>query len=227
MPEFPTAPRSSYVPKLLVLAGILLPFVDLPLTYYFGTLHPDYSRARQFMSELAESDRPYAGVVRVWFTTVSLVLAGFGIGMAVLLPRSRASMAGLGLYFLWAVLGVTSALFPCDPGCAGDTFSGWMHRLIGEITTVCILPVPTLIWLGVRHDPKWRGFGWIAVSVQVLIVLASLALGAAVFSRAKVGGVTLRDVAGLIQWLWWLVFYGWIVLLGIRLMRADLTVPGE
>lgn len=207
--------------RLLVLAGILLPFFDLSLTYFFGALHPDYDRVRQFMSELAESGRPYAGMVRAWFTTGSIVLFGFGFGMAALLPRTRVSIAGLAVYFLWAGLGVISALFPCDPGCEGNTFSGWMHRLIGEIATVAILPLPTLIWLGVRHDPRWHRFGWITLPVQMLIVLASLALGGAAFTDTKLHGVALRDLAGLFQWLWWLVFYGWIVALGIRLLRAN------
>jgi hypothetical protein len=158
MLEQHTAQKSFHWPRLLVLAGTILPFIDLPLTFYFGTLHSDYSRVSQFMSELAESGRPYAGLVQVWFTIGSLVLVGFGIGMAALLQRSRASMAGLALYLLWATLGVIGALFPCDPGCAGDTFSGGMHRLLGEIASVCILPVPTLIWLGLCRDERWRGF---------------------------------------------------------------------
>lgn len=212
---------SIHWPRLLVLAGIILPFLDLPLTYYFGTLHSDYDRARQFMSELAESGRPHAGLVRVWFTTGSLVLTGFGFGMVGLLPRTSTSRAGMALYFLWALLGVASVLFPCDPGCKGDTFSGWMHWLIGEITTACILPVPTLIWLGVRHDPRWRGFGWIALTVQFFVVLATLALGAAAYTKSPVAGMKLSDLVGLFQWLWWVVFYGWIVALGIQMLRAN------
>jgi hypothetical protein len=208
-------------PRLLILAGILLPFVDLSLTYYFGTLHPDYSRARQFMSELAETGRPYAGIVRLWFTTVSIVLAGFGVGMACLLPRTASARAGLILYSLWAGLGVASVFFPCDPGCKGETFSGWMHRFIGEVMTVCIVPAPILIWLGVNRDPAWSGFGWIALPVEVLLVMASLALGAAAFTGLRVGETSLRDSAGLFQWLWWLAFYGWIVALGTRLLRVN------
>ena len=214
-------PRRLAAARLFVVAGVVLPFLDLPLTYFFGTLQADYSRASQFMSELAESGRPNAGLVRIWFTIGSLVLAGFGLGMAALLPRSRASLAGLGLYLLWAGLGVFSVFFPCDRGCLGETFSGWMHRLLGEITTVCILPVPTLIWLGARHDPRWRGFGWITLLVQVLIVAASLALGAAAFSDAALAGLRLKDLSGLIQWSWWIVIYGWIVALGIQLLRAN------
>jgi hypothetical protein len=78
-----------------------------------------------------------------------------------------------------------------------------------------------LIWLGVRHDSKWRGFGWLSVPLQVLILLASLALGGAAFTDAHLGGTALRDLAGLFQWLWWLVLYGWIIALGIGLLRTN------
>jgi Protein of unknown function (DUF998) len=213
------AVRMGQMARVLVLAGIVLPFVDVPLTYFFGTLHSDYSRVSQFMSELAETGRPYSGLVRAWFTVASLVLAGFGVGMAGLLRRSRAAMVGLSLYLLWAVLGVAAALFPCDPGCKGETFSGWMHRLLGEISTACILPVPTLIWMGVRKNPEWRGFGWLAIPIQVLIVLVTLALAAG-FYGTSIAGVALRNTTGLFQWMWWLVFYSWIVALGIQLLRA-------
>jgi hypothetical protein len=73
---------------------------------------------------------------------------------------------------------------------------------------------------------------WIALLEQVLIVLASLALGAAVFSGARLGGTALSDLAGLFQWLWWLIFYPWIVALGVRLLRIEarslpLTIRSE
>jgi hypothetical protein len=210
--------QSLRIWRLLVLAGMLLPFVDLPLTYYFGTLHPDHSRVRQYMSELAESGRPYAGIVRTWFAIASLVLAGFASGVARLVPRSRAALAGKVLYLMWAGLGVASLPFPCDPGCAGETFSGWMHRLIGEIMAVTILPMPALLWLGVRRDPNWRGFGWSALPAQVLLVAVTLASGAAAW-RIDLGGLDLHDAAGLWQWLWWIVFYGWNFALGLFVLR--------
>jgi hypothetical protein len=205
--------------RLLLVAGVLLPFVDLPLSYYFGTLHPDYSQVRQFMSELAESGRPYAELVRAWFALASAVLAGFAMAVARLVPRSPAALAGKSLHLLWAGLGVASILFPCDPGCAGETFSGWMHRLIGEIMTVAILPVPALIWLGVCRDPNWRGFGWIGLPVQGLLVAVTLALAAAHW-RINVG-LDLHAASGLLQWLWWIVLYCWNVGLGLWLLREE------
>lgn len=216
------AARTFNIRRLLILGGILLPVVDLPLMYFFGSLHADYDRVRQFMSELGESGRPYAGLVNTWFAIVGLVLVGFGIAMAGMLPPSPISLMGVSLYLAWAGLGLAGAFFPCDPGCAGETWSGWIHRLLGEIGSVCIIPVPGLIWLGVRKDPRWRRFGWVALPVQVVVVVISLTLGASYYETLALGE-TLRNVAGLLQWLSWCVYYVWIVALGVKL----LTVGGQ
>jgi hypothetical protein len=214
------ARQNFRIPRLLVLAGILLAVVDLPIVYFFGAVHSDYSYLRQFMSELGESGRPFAGLVNLWFAFGCLLLTGFGIGMAILLPPSRFSMAGISLYLLWAALGVVGGFFPCDPGCRGETFSGWMHRLIGEVSHICILPTPALIWMGVRGDPRWRGFGWVALPAQASIVVASLALGAWYYGPPAVAAA-LANVRGLLQWIWWAVYYGWIVALGLKLLQVE------
>lgn len=206
--------------RLLVLSGVLLPVVDFSAVYFFGSLHSDYDRVRQFMSELGESGRPYAPVVNAWFITNSLILVGFGLGLAVMLPPSRASTAGIALFMTWAGIGVVGGFFPCDPGCTAQTWSGWMHRLLGEISGVCMLPVPLLIWLGVRRDPNWSGFGWLVLPVQVSFVVVSLALGASVYGPHELGA-TLRNISGLLQWLCWCAYYSWIIVLGLQLLRVD------
>jgi hypothetical protein len=141
-------------------------------------------------------------MVNAWFIFGGLALVGFGMGMAVMLPPTRVAKAGVSLYLVWAGFGLLGGFFPCDPGCAGQTWSGWIHRLLGEITSVCIVPVPLLIWLGVRSDPTWLG-----------------ALGASVYGTYPVGAA-LRNIAGLLQWLCWCVYYLWIVVLGVKLLRA-------
>src|SRR5206468_2921669 len=109
----------------------------------------------------------------------SLLLVGFGVGLAMALPSSAASRAGAFLYVAWAVIGVVGGFFPCDPGCRGQTISAWVHLTLGEIAAVCILPAPTLVWLAVRRDSAWRGHGWFTLIVQFLAVALTMALAAA------------------------------------------------
>jgi len=211
-------PRDQFWVRLLLWGGILLPVVDLTLIAIFAAQHPDYSHIRHLMSELGERGRPWAGWVNLWFSAGSLLLVGFGLAMAASLPRSGSSLAGVSLFMMWAMLGVVCGFFPCDPGCRGETFTGWMHLALGEIGAFSILPVPALIWLAVRHDPRWRGFGWLTWPVQILVVLLSLALAAAAY-EAYVADQSLRELAGLFQRLCWGVYYVWIAALGIKLLQ--------
>jgi len=213
------ARHSAWV-RLLLWGGILLPVVDLTLVAIFASLHPDYSHVRHFMSELGETGRPFGLLVNAWFTVGSLVLLGFGLGMAWTMPRNGCAKAGVSLFLIWAAIGVIGGFFPCDPGCRGESFSGWMHLTLGEIGAVCILPVPTLLWMAMRCDPTWRGFGWLTLPVQVLIVLLSLALGAAAY-EASIGEQELRELAGLFQRLCWVVYYLWIMAVGVRLLYVE------
>jgi hypothetical membrane protein len=211
--------RDHFWVRLLLWGGILLPFVDLTLIAIFAAQHPDYSHLRHLMSELGETGRPWSGLVNLWFSLSSMLLVAFGFGMAASLPRCGASLAGVLLFMIWAALGVIGGFFPCDPGCRGETLSSWLHLLLGEIGAICILPVPALVWLAVRRDPQWRGFGWLTWPVQILVITLSLALAAAAF-EAYIADQSLRDLAGLFQRLCWGVYYIWITALGIKLLQV-------
>jgi hypothetical protein len=205
--------------RLLLWIGILLPAVDVCLIVGFASLHPDYSHLRQLMSELGEEGRPFAGLVNIWFAISSLLLVGFGLAMAASLPRSSLAAVATTLFLVWAGLGIGTALFACDPGCAGKTLSGWLHWLLGEIAAAAMLPVPSLVWWSLRGDPRGRGFGWLTAAVQTIAVLASLGLAAAAY-ESEVANQSLRELAGLFQRICWADYYLWIVAIGIRLLTT-------
>jgi len=202
----------------LLWCGIIAPLADTALTVFFASLHPDYDHIRQFMSELGETGRPFAGLVNAWFSVASLLLVGFGIGLATSLPASPKSRAGSTLYLVWALIGVIGGFFPCDPGCRGETTSAAVHLVLGGVASVCILPAPMLLWMGVSSDATWRGYGWFIMVIQLLAVVFSIALAAAAY-EVYVAGQPLRELAGLIQRLCWLVYYSWTIVLAATLLR--------
>jgi len=211
--------RNLHLRRGLLWCGIVAPVADMALIAFFASLHPDYDHVRQLMSELGETGRPYASAVNVWFSVGSLLLVGFGVGLATALPGTMASRAGVLLYVIWAALGVVVGFFPCDPGCRGQTPSAWVHLVLGGVASICILPVPTLVWLAVRRDAAWKGHGWFTLAVQFLAVVLAIALAAADY-EAYVAIQPLRELAGLIQRLNWLLYYGWTVTLAAILLRG-------
>jgi len=214
---------SAKTVRLLLWVGILLPVVDVCLIAVFASLHPDYDHLRQLMSELGEEGRPFAGLVNIWFAVSSLLLVGFGIALAASLPRSSTAAAATTLFLIWAALGIGTALFPCDPGCEGETFSGWLHWLLGEIAAAAMLPVPSLVWWSLRGEIPGHGLGWLTAAVQAIAVLASLGLAAAAY-EAEVADQSLRGLAGLFQRICWADYYLWIVAIGIWLLTTKPAV---
>jgi len=212
--------RKTAWARALLWCGIVAPLADMGLTAFFASLHPDYSHVRQFISELGEAGRPYAGWVNAWFSVGSLLLVGFGFGLMIGLPGSTASRTAAFLYLGWAAIGVIGGFFPCDPGCRGQTPSAVVHLILGIAASMCILPAPTFLWLAVRCDPAWRGHGWFALTVQLLAVVLTIALWAAAY-EAYVAGQPLRELAGLFQRLGWVLYYIWTIALAVQLLRLS------
>src|SRR5437773_5490464 len=106
--------QKTALQRMLLGCGIIAPLADVTLIAVFASLHPDYDHIRQFISELGETGRPFAGLVNAWFSVVSLLLVGFGAGLALALTNSAASRAGVLLYLACATIGVIGGFFPCD-----------------------------------------------------------------------------------------------------------------
>ena len=109
---------------------------------------------------------------------------------------------------------------------SAETLSGWLHLTLGEAAAVFILPVPTLVWVGSQREPKWRGHGWFALGVQVLVVCFTIASAGAAL-EAYVGNQPLREGAGLFQRLTWGVIYVWTVVTALTLLRLRRESMGD
>jgi len=51
--------------RLVAWSGILAPLLRLGLILLLGALHPDYSQARDFISELGAPDAPFPAVMNL------------------------------------------------------------------------------------------------------------------------------------------------------------------
>lgn len=203
---------------LFALGGAIAPVLDVAIVAALAALQPGYSHVRHFISELGETGRPFAAFANIWFILVSMMFGGFAIALREGIRSSRVSAIGALLFGAWAVTGVIGGLFPCDPGCQGDSLAGVVHVILGEVGAVCLLPVPTLIWLGVRGDPRWAGYGWFTLAVQALALASHLLLGAVYFGISPLAPM-LESTVGAIQRFSLGVFYSWTAVIGLKIVR--------
>lgn len=219
-----TNERWNVIIAAFALGGAIVPVLDVAIVAALGSLQPNYSHVRQFISELGEVGRPLAALANAWFVLVSTMFVGFAIVLHEGTMRfSRASTIGALLFGAWAATGIVGGFFPCDPGCRGDTLAGVVHVMLGEVGAVCLLPVPTLFWLGVRGDPRWVSYGWFTLTIQALALASLLLLGAAYFGISPLAP-KLAMTVGLIQRFSLGVYYTWTAVIGLKIART--TIPG-
>jgi hypothetical protein len=203
------------------IGGAIVPILDIAVITVLGELQPNYSHVRQFISELGETGRPFAAVANLWFVLVSTMFGGFAIALLKGTPLSRASTIGALFFGAWTATGIIGGFFPCDSGCAGDTLPGAIHVILGEIGAICLLPVPALIWLGVRGDPRWMRYYWFTLAVQGLALASFLLLGAVYFGISPLDRL-LEAAIGLIQRFSLGVYYAWTAVIGLKIARTNI-----
>jgi Predicted membrane protein len=201
--------------RWLAAGGMVTPIIDVLITVWLGALDPSYSHARQFISELGETGRPYAALFAAWCVLYGLLLAGFAVALARGLGRHQDAWLGP---FALLVVGASSTLsgfFPCDPGCVGETRSAQVHILIGEIGTAALVGAPFLTWIGMRRSEAWRGYRVLTLTVGVLLVAVVGWL--AVCHYAGLGRAACA--LGVAQRLSFVILYVWIEAVAIHLWR--------
>jgi hypothetical membrane protein len=201
----------------LAAGGLLTPVTDVLITVWLGTLDPNYSHLRQFMSELGEAGRPCAAVFWAWSILYGFLFAGFPIGLARGLKGHRAAWLGPGALLVVAFTSSLTGVFPCDPGCAGETVSAKMHILVGEIGTAALVSSPFLVWISMRGHQAWRGYRAFTLATGLLVALATgwLAVGyyGGMGRSAWALGAAQRVSVG--------ILYVWMVVVTIRLWKLE------
>src|SRR5262245_24159985 len=88
--------------RCLAACGIVAPILDVLITVWLGALDPGYSQVRQYISELGEAGRPYAGVFSAWCFLWGLLFAGFAIALGRGLGGRNGAWLGPGALFIMA-----------------------------------------------------------------------------------------------------------------------------
>src|SRR5262245_28100916 len=143
--------------RWLAACGVVVPILDVLITAWLGALDAGYSNVRQYISELGEAGRPHAWVFSGWCILYGFLFAAFAIALFRGLDGRKGSWLGPGALLVVAGSSIVWGVFPCDPGCAMQTFSARMHLWAGVIAMAGIVLAPFLTWAGMKGNEAWHG----------------------------------------------------------------------
>ena len=201
--------------RILALGGVAGPALFASVVVLCAALRPEYSHITQVMSELGETGGLHAPLMNAaGFVPSGLLFMAFGGSLAMLVPRTRASVVGALLVVLFGA-GITAAgTFSCDFGCPRQGLSreATVHIIVSVIAFVSAVAA-CAVWAFVfRRLNEWRSL-WIysASSAAVAFVLL-LIFNASAESRAFTG-VWQRLFLG--------TLYLWCAVVGVYAFRSS------
>ena len=120
---------------MLNAAGIAAPMLWLAAVVYIGSLRPEYSHYRQYISELAARGTPTQHLMQVaGFLLPGLMVVAFGL-LVGLSARTKLAGAGAALLIVSGIARLPAGVFPLDPCCApiAPSFSHRVHNAAGSV----------------------------------------------------------------------------------------------
>ena len=159
------------VALVLNAAGIAAPVLWVAAVVYIGSLRPEYSHSRQYISELAARGAPTQHLMQVaGFILPGLMVVAFGL-LVGLSAHTKLAGAAAALLIVGGIARITAGVFPLDPCCApiATSFSERMHNAAGA-TYVLATSAAVLIWCSVsertfRTRAHW--FRWYSLATFV------------------------------------------------------------
>lgn len=160
--------------RVLNAAGIAAPLLWVAAVVYIGSLGPEYSHTRQYISELAASGTPTQHPMQVaGFLLPGLMVVAFGLLVGL---SAHTKLAGIGaaLLIVSGIARIVAGVFPLDPCCAPmvPSFSHRMHNTAG-LAYVLAMAVAVLTWSAVedrtiRTRAHW--FRWYSLATFVAAI---------------------------------------------------------
>ncbi len=200
--------------RILTLGGALGPALFSVVVLYSASLRPEYSHVTQFISELGATGTPQASLMNyAGFLPGGILLAGFGLSLPRILPRSGPILVASILTTLFGVGVAISGFISCDVGCpqVGGTTENFLHDKIGPVSFLCLIAATGIFSVQFRRLPAWRPlFGYSALTCAVALV----------FFVALVGSLETRALTGLWQRLMLATLFAWTTIIGIRAFRV-------
>jgi hypothetical membrane protein len=184
-------------------AGIVAPVLWVAAVVYIGSLRPEYSHSRQYVSELAARGTPTQHLMQVaGFFLPGLMVVAFGL-LVGLSAHTKLAGAGAALLIVSGVARIVAGVFPLDPCCASmaPSFSQRMHNAAGGAYLLTIVAA-VLIWCAVAertftvraHWFRWYSLATFVAAITLpswLIRFGTDAANVGLFQRASFGVLNL------------------------------------
>jgi hypothetical membrane protein len=170
---------------------------------YIGSLRPEYSHYRQYISELAARGTPTQHLMQVaGFVLPGLMIVAFGllVGLSV---HTKLAGAGAALLIVSGIARIAAGMFPLDPCCAptAPSFSQRMHVAVGGAYVLAIYAA-VLVWCAVAErtfGTRAHWFRWYSLATFVAAITLPLWLirfgtdpaNVGLFQRASFGVLNL------------------------------------
>jgi len=203
--------QSKNTLRLFALFGIISFIFEFVVFSIMGFLRIGYNPLTQYISELGECGAPNSTIVSLMFIFVGMLLAFFSISFYYGIKIEKKSWIGpvfLALFSIFDWIG--SGIFPCDPGCAGKTFSGQMHLIVSVIGMFFMTFCPIITWKYMKKDERWHNFDkftqLIGIIIPVLIVIFIIS-------------VNIGFLIGLTQRILYWTFSLWILVIALKLLK--------
>jgi hypothetical membrane protein len=207
--------------KILVYAGSAACFIgcigDFLSLFILGSHYPGYSQLHNTMSSLGSTASPVSGIISAMWVILGLLMIVFAFGFKEALPRDdKYVKAVFWLLILYGLgEGAGSGLFKADTVSGTYTISFIVHDILGSAGLIAILILPLIVQ---KIKPYFSGRCFLRYSV---ITVVSGTLFLVLFSFRFIGNETnaLSSLKGLWQRLFVLVYYIYLTVLAIKMIR--------
>jgi hypothetical membrane protein len=166
------------VSRVLNAAGIVAPVLWVAALVYIGSLRPEYSHYRQYVSELAARGTPTQHLMQVaGFLLPGLMVVAFGVFVG-LSAHTKLAGSGAALLIVSGLARIVAGVFPLDACCTAmaPSFSERVHNAAGA-AYVLAMGAAVLVWCAVaertfRTRAHW--FRWYSLATLVAAITLPL-----------------------------------------------------
>jgi hypothetical membrane protein len=201
--------------RIMAWCGVVAPILRFGFIIGLGALHPGYSQARDFISELGARQASFALLMNVGGTAlVGILLAGFSVALYDAYKPGFFARASAWLLAISGLAFVAVGVFACDPGCSMESPSASMrlHLLSALVATASQALAPLAL--------GWHLF---ANTGQRTLVQLSLALGCVASAALVVSfaGGTELPFPGFVQKVYQFSADLWVLMIAIHILRRS------